>query len=558
MFDQIKPDKAERWLPLVFVLLALAVYFPTRDAGYSSDYFGYLDAYKHNEWKDIIRVFHYGSLLYLLHYVSYFLIHYFGPENLGFYLLASALHGLNGFLLLKYAKRLLALCRVEVPLLPAAAALLYILNPYLSEGLTWKACIHYPMVVTFILLALNQYALLLSGGRGRHRILAILFFMLSCFTLEFGMFVPGCFAFMLFLAAWLKKDVALLKREILLTWLPCLLFLILYLFMNKLMLGVFIGHYKAESHLAFGLHSFIYIVKALVKALFFARHLPHEWKMYIFEDFLNRPANAIAVAAVILGGSYLILAKDPVKTALAAFLAASFGLFFIPICNSYFVVLNLFEVDRYIFVSLLFFVMLLLLVLSELPKKLAWALFLIYLAISAVLTGRQVLQIADSGIASTRIMDSGAELYKTSKRFLILNNPDSYDGFWMYTNFTDTIPAMAEGLDLLRGCDPDIRTNRRLLSYVMFSSRDSFSIERVGPNKWKMSMGQWGSWYIKNGVGTTGFENDSMKVEVNSIEALITLKRPMPGLDFWLMNRSEMRKVEGMQYESAGLLQKAE
>lgn len=57
----------------------------------------------------------------------------------------------------------------------------------------------------------------------------------------------------------------------------------------------------------------------------------------------------------------------------------------------------------------------------------------------------------------------------------------------------------------------------------------------------------------QNGVGTTGFENDSMKVEIDNIQAVITLKKDMKNLDFWLMNKSILTKVNGMKYEEPSL-----
>lgn len=543
----ITNEKALFW---IFVILALLIYAPTWQAGYSSDYFGYLDAYKKNEWKDILLTFHYGSLLYVLHYVTYFIVHYFGPENIVLYLVASTFHGINSFLTFRFGQKLLNLNRITGQFIPLGASLLFLVNPYLSEGLTWKACLHYPMVVTFILLALINYCNFLETDISKYRWYAILFFIISCFTLEFGMFVPGVFALLLFIKSYQNRSWNLIRKESLLTWLPCALFLGIYLLMNKIILGVFIGHYKAATHLAFGTHSIIYVIKAFIKTLFFARYWPHEIKMPFFENFLINPFNALAIMFAILGLIYIILLKNTSKLILGGFLIAAFALFYAPVCNSYFVMLTWFEVDRYVFVSLVFFLLLFMLVISGFKKWLKLGLFSVFFFFSIYFLGKEIIMLHDTGIASTKIMDSGARLYQTSKKFMILNVPDSYNGFWMYTNFSDDVPALTEGLDLLRGCDPVIRKNKRLLAYIMFSSQDSFSMERIEPNKWKMHMGQWGSWWIKNGAGTTGFENDSMKVEIQVIDALITLKRPMDSTDFWLMNKSELKKVEGMRYET--------
>ncbi len=532
-----------------FVILALLIYAPTYRAGYSSDYFGYLDAYRKNEWKDILLTFHYGSLLYVLHYVTYFFVHYFGPENIFLYLIAASFHGINSYLTFDFGKRILKLNQLSENYIALGAAVLFLINPYLSEGLTWKACLHYPMVVTFILLALINYCDFLDEGLSKYRWRAIFFFILSCFTLEFGMFVPGVFAFLLFIKAYNIRSTSIIKREVLYTWLPCAAFLGIYLLMNKLILGVFIGHYKAATHLAFGLHSLVYVIKAFIKTLFFARYWPHQTKMYFFENFLVNPVNSIACLMVLLALIFVILQKNKHKLILSAFLLAGFALFFMPVCNSYFVMLTWFEVDRYVFMSLVFFLILFMLVLSMLKKWLRIGLFSLFFMVSGYFLFSQIIMLHDSGISSTKLMDSGAQLYKSSPKFMLLNVPDSYNGFWMYTNFSDDVPALTEGFNLLRDSDADIRKNRRLLAFVMLSSHDSFNITRVEPNKWKMSMGQWGSWWIKNGIGTNGFENDSMKVEIQSIDALITLKRPMNGLDFWLMNKSEFKKVEGMKFE---------
>ena len=536
-----------------FVLASLLIYAPAYHAGYSSDYFGYLDAYKKNEWMDILLTFHYGSLLYVLHYVTYFIVHYFGPENIFFFLIASIFHGFNSYLTGVFARKLFNIMNLEVGMIAIGASLLYLVNPYLSEGLTWKACLHYPMVVTFILCALIKYCDFLIEGRASLRWQAILFFIISCFTLEFGMFVPGIFALLLFLKAYMEKSWTLVKKEALWTWIPSGAFLGFYLLMNKLILGVFIGHYKAASHLAFGFHSLTYVVKAFIKTLLFARHWPHTIKMSFYEVFLNKPVNTLACLFLIIGIVFILLNKNSSKLILGFFLLCGFALFFAPVCNSYFVMLSWFEVDRYVFISLTFFVILYMLLISVFPKWIQISLFGIFFCISSYFLTMQIKMLGDSAVSSTRIMDSGSELYKSSKNFILLNVPDSYNGFWMYTNFSDDVPALTEGLSLLRDSEMDIRKNKRLLAFVMLNANDSFNIERIETNKWKMSMGQWGSWWIKNGVGTTGFENDSMKVEIDNIQAVITLKKDMKNLDFWLMNKSILTKVNGMKYEEPSL-----
>jgi len=44
-----------------------------------------------------------------------------------------------------------------------------------------------------------------------------------------------------------------------------------------------------------------------------------------------------------------------------------------------------------------------------------------------------------------------------------------------------------------------------------------------------------------------------MKVEIDNIQAVITLKKDMKNLDFWLMNKSILTKVNGMKYEEPSL-----
>lgn len=227
-------------------LLLLALYWPTRNAGWVSDTLGWLDAVRTQSFADFVNRSDFGvrSLYQTTQTATWIGYRLFGANRLAWHLLHITLQALNAALLFAFFRQLLGDSKLpNVTATSLLAVVLFILSPYLSEVLVWEAAFHYLQGLLFILIQLLLLQAFLRNGRSFYGIVCGIVFCIASFSLELFYLTPA-FSFLLLLHCRFGTPQTSLKRIRLASrsfLLPQLIILALHLGLIRILYGTHTG-----------------------------------------------------------------------------------------------------------------------------------------------------------------------------------------------------------------------------------------------------------------------------------------------------------------------------
>ena len=139
----------------VFLFLTLFLYLPTIQAGFVTDVTSGIERIQGQPFSNIIYSFGFPALNQLSVLGFYLLYTIFGLNGLPWYLIFCSLHAFNAFLSYIIFSRLFQQYKIKrAASISLIGALLFLLSPYQTEVLVWRACLNYLLVTAFILLSL--------------------------------------------------------------------------------------------------------------------------------------------------------------------------------------------------------------------------------------------------------------------------------------------------------------------------------------------------------------------------------------------------------------------
>ena len=513
----------------VFLVVALITYFPTIGAGFVYDFAGWQKEYEAGSFADIINCFGYKGNHQVLHLFFYSFYKLFHIAGWPWYLLFTALHAVNAWLLFTWIRRSLVSTRGNVTWIAGLTSLLFLIHPYSIEVVVWKVCLHYLLSMTAILgLLLVQETYMREGRRGlMYSAMAI--YGASLFLLELSFVTP------VLIALWLGIQALGTSRES--VWylrgftLTGSLFglLALYLLLNRFTLGAWIGHYGASAHLSF---DFIGIVstelKYLVKHLFAARYYSFGAKGWLFDQILSNPTVVFTFLAILVSGIVWFVLKRTTYSAGMRF--AWFGLlasmlYVLPVSNLYFYHLGVGMNDRYGYVPVAFLCLMLAGLFTRMPRILAYALAIALILVHLPLQQRTIRYWQQS----TEVLSGLKADFRWHDRdpVFILSSPDNYKGIVM-TSIVNEPSGIHELIDYQTD-RPFPGEMYDILQINMNDPMEGVRVEQTGPMQLKVTPTQWGNWWHRNGIGASGYENDLYKVELLDYPYLVTFKQLPPG-----------------------------
>ncbi|MCC6460638.1 MAG: hypothetical protein IT260_09235 [Saprospiraceae bacterium] len=502
-------SRLPKWLiPVAFVLAALALYWPTRQAGFVMDWLGWQYAYNRDGWAGIPGSFGYPGLQPVLHLGNYLLYWLFGANSPVWYLVFAALHGANAWLLYRLALRLpLGIAPGEAQFIALSASALFLLSPYAAEVVVWRVCLHYLLALFFALLAMHRSIDYLDSQQRRHWWQLQLFFGLALFAFEWSLIIPLLLVSLAWCWLFFQKKPSLLPALARLCW-PQALLWVLYFGINKIRLGDWVGHYGAATHLHIQPKVMLATMfKYLIKQFGFARHWEHGLKTQVFDglDGGNYFWLALGVVAVLAVVWLLLLRRAPGRLRWAGL---SFGWFFIallPVSNLFFCYLLFSENDRYGYFATGFGWLGLVLLLSFLPKMVSRGLAIGLVGLSFCF----LFEINQYWAKSEQLYDDLVQDFHWYDRdeVLILASPDNYMGVFMF-RIIGQDNGFNEALELRRGQ----KYQGRMWEAAQFNVLQPTDGVKVEPDSsgmlYKFSFRQDGNWWWRNGIGAIDYEND--------------------------------------------------
>lgn len=528
------------YLFLGFLLLTHLCYYPTWDAGFVTDFNGLFIRYGDKPLSGLANCFGFPAHLHVLHAVLYAFTNGFGSQPLPWYLAHTTLHALNAFLLFQLLCKLLGQFRVrQSGMIALAGTLFFLLSPYQSEVLTWRVCINYLMVTG---LMLGSLLALLSWIQKKHQYqlwLSHLLFLLALFTLQLSLLLP--LMSLLFLLLIPRNDSSAWKVSM-----PQFGMVAGYITLNRLTLGSWLGYYGDDTHLRLPLPEILgNVLSYMAKLLGFVRYYPHSWKKSIFE-WLNEPLPLMLIVGL-LGIPVLIglwrYGKLSGKFKMAVLLLLLFGLALAPAANLYFNYLLQVENDRYSYWASAFFLPLLAVLLSQLPR---WA----FLGISGLylLVSLYYLRLTNEyWRVSTDIYYGLIESFEPgdAPAAFLLNLPENYKGVPMFGDYSDEhrafkVPLQYIGKKTYSGKIYDVA------QYNMTRPHGGVEVTQIdSTQQLKVEFRQWGNWWWHKGIGMgPGYENEVYQVESHGHHYIFTPKAVPEGSVFYRQQGEEWQEVD--------------
>ncbi|MEO6168523.1 MAG: hypothetical protein ABIO46_13340 [Chitinophagales bacterium] len=511
-----------------FTVLVLAFYFPTRQAGFVTDFCGWQEKFDQGSYLDIFTTFGWHANQQVAAFFFFSVYKIFGTNGWGWYLVFSLLHGANGWLAYRLFNRLLEKYTVRpAQLIALTGSVLFLLSPYNAEVLVWRVCIHYLLATFFMLLLLLRSISFLETGHTKYLWQVHGLFLLSLFTLEIALATP---ALSFIIAVIWMMDSTSLKisyKRLTLLLAPQFVLIVFFFVLNKFLLNEWVGHYGAAVHLNI---NFVDIAskyfKYLLKYLLFFRFWDYSFQMKIF-SFIESTVflyvmYGVLVAAFLFG--IVSFRKIKVQLKLISMSALLFFAALTPVITLYMVTLLYGENDRYGYLAAVFFWMMMALLFSLLPKKFFYGIA----AATVVITVFFLLKINGWWAENDRIYKSLLNDFRwyDKEEVVVLNIPDNYRGLYMFRIYNEP-SGLKEGLALIRK-KPFMGDMHEVTQYNMMTPTDAVSVKADSLHQLKVTLSQWGNWWWWEGRGNADFDNVHYKVRFNGITYQLQFKSLKP------------------------------
>ncbi len=421
------------------------------------------------------------------------------------------LHALNAFLSYKLFSQLLRpVTSRHFQSASFFGSVAFLLSPYQTEAVVWTACVHY-LVTTGLLL--SSWLLMLKYFHNPRPIFVLpfyLLFLLSLFALEIALAFPlMLFIFMLFWPSAVFKTQSR-ARALAAFVLPLLFLTAVYFLLNKLLLGSWVGHYGASTHLNFSPALLASnFNKYVAKYLAFAQFFPYGTRRKIYSLLENNWIALLSfifyLAAVLGFLSYQSKIRPDRKATIILF--GLFALALSPVINLFFTDVILIEGDRMgYFASAFFYPCVILFLFSYLPKlkyilTASFILLNAYFLTSNTASWEQVAKVSSSLIEKFK--------WQNASHVYILNIPDNYNVAYIFRSF-DGYSALSEHLLLRRNIDVRGKITE-VVNYNMATPADSVKVVAETKQKIRLEFAQWGNWFWRNGIGATSYRNEDFQ-----------------------------------------------
>ncbi|MFN7116175.1 MAG: hypothetical protein ACK4TA_05210 [Saprospiraceae bacterium] len=503
--------------PFVFLLYFALVhlfYFSVWDAGFVTDFLGWQERFDQSGIMKVLTNFGVPSLHQFSNFFFYIFYKSFGINGLGWHLTFTTLHTINAFLLYLFTKRLAD--RLQSPnvfFIAFVGGLFFLLSPYQTEVVVWKVCLNYLLVGILLLMTLRSTLSWLESTDQRTLYLVHFFYILSLFTLELSLMVPLLSLSLLLLWTYQKNENALLKRRILQLVLPQLLLLGGYFIITRLLYGVWIGHYGAETHLNANFSDILgNYLRHFTKYLVFARYFEHSTKEAIFGAF-SQPGILIpsVLAGVALLVAYLLYFKRLApQLRLAGWMLVAFFIMLTPIITLYFYYLLHVENDRYGYIPSMFFGVFLAALVALFPRWVRLTVLAGWLFVSAFYLEKTI----HFWSVSTDIYYSLINKFDSYNKdeVYLLNLPDNYNGVLLFRDMSGEERAFSDALQYIRH-KPYTGKIHEVAQYNMTTAMDGAKAQRDSTGAIVVTFNQWGNWWWHNGIGASSYEKKEYSFE---------------------------------------------
>ncbi|GIV34917.1 MAG: hypothetical protein KatS3mg031_2452 [Chitinophagales bacterium] len=520
-------------------------------AGHShARFLDYLDRwaffYAQYGFKGILDEYQNVSLLYVYHFFQYLLFRLAGFHGVVWNAVFTLLHALNALMAARlfsfYGQKLYPGNALVGAWLVAA---LVVISPYQTEVLAWGPTIHYLLTGFLVLLAVEMTLRFAVTGKMRFAALSAYAFFIGLFTHEMMLMLP----LLLFIVLTVSPRILQMPERwwLLYTRLGSLLILpvIIFFVSNKYLLGKWIGHYGASTHLHFSVSGMgSSALKYVAKYLTLASCWPEELKnpFYQFLDTTRAGYLFAAFCMILFAIIMLRLLWPKVQLMLLFFLLFLSSL--LPVLNLYFPYWIPIMGDRLGYVASLFFSPFLVTLLFLLPRFVRWILVVLFYAAAGCCLHTHVYAWKKAGAIATALEQNFP--YTEASAIFILALPENYKGAPMYRLTEEKTQPLAENIKKRTGKDLN-GVVYEVVKYNMMAPDDSVSVEIVNDSTLKVTLSAWGRWFWRYNAGASDYDTDEYSVDVDDLAHSYTIrfKNKKPDALYIYQTGNTWRKVTG-------------
>jgi len=303
--------------------------------------------------------------------------------------------------------------------------------------------------------------------------------------------------------------------------------IVAYFSANKIVLGDWVGHYGAESHLNFDFalmssNAFMY----LFKYLFFLHYLPFKYKTAVYA-FIANPWMVYFLLAISFFIGFLIFRsykKGKVKLVTLAFSYLAFFMALFPISNLYFFKAQIYENDRYGYLASLFlylFVGLIFWMINH--KKLRTVVAAAFLACLFYCSYKTIKMANYAGYLTHAMVDHFD--YYDRPEIVFLSKYDNYGGLQMFRDLSGKAQSFTESLYHFDEKKYEGKIHD-LAQINTIGPETKAIVEVLDSSTLKVKNLNPGSWFWKDGMGMSSYETEDFRIETGQYSYILKIKDP--------------------------------
>lgn len=497
----------------IYPALALLIYFPTRNAGFTHDFTGWFERYELYGWEGISHCFGYHRLQHFMHFLHFLLFK--AAENAPWlwYAVYSILFGVTAYAVYHVSFGLMKFIGYRNKFLPVLTSFLFLIHPYQTTAVAWKVCFHY-LLATFLVLTVMGLTLRWIKNRGSINIILIFtFYVFALFTHELSVSIPiisTLFAIIL----WITNH-TLKSRIWLILVIPQFIILPIYFSLTPYLLQD-TGKDRLLSEHQIDIKKqaatfFQYATKHVLMTRYWSHSAKENWNRSLQKSVVIIPLIVISLLILIL--FFLYYKKIPPELKLAGFSILLFAATIAPFTSAYFAYIQYTTNDMYGYAASPYILIFLITIIQRIPGRIRNVLLALYVFLSMTFLGKTIYYWYESGQVMNSLLDD-FRWYDREKVY-VLASVDNYRGI----NMLNSVDAstLDDHLFVHNGVWPDCKIED-ILQFNMKNQGDGVHVTVHSPDSLTVRFNQWGNWYWKNGIGASDYETDKHQIRISNPE----------------------------------------
>ncbi len=528
----------------------MLVYLPAYKAGMVGEFINYLNNFRTQSFLEFINAkdAQVKSFYQLANTILYLKLAFFGSSPIPWFLSHTASHSVVLVLVFSFFKNLFEDFKLEnAGIIALCGSLLFGLNPNISELTIWKATEHYFVSIILQFLSLHLLRQYLAFPTRKFAILSASCFFLSIFALEIFYLIP-IFSFAIIVGYYWKSiiDKVHFRKAIQYILLPQIILFFGYLVCFRMIHGSWIAHYGTTADFVWSLSDMVSSFGKYIGYLgVMLGHFPYDIRSVIYA-LISKPVVHFSIIGFVL--FYLIFSiirfrkmdtnAQLILFAIGAFVC-SIGLCVTVYFDDLFSMYN----SRRCYHSGIFFYMAITLFIFRIkPKKHAIAVFSLYFLVCISLTEWIVFRWRHAAKIQFGILRTFTS--QQNKKTILLNVPTYFKD--VRINSADEENEFAKQLDYFGYS----KIEGKLYSAMGYNMNEKWHGAHVSAEDSltvKVTLNQWGSWWMRGYQGAKDYENDLYKIHISDMghEYFLTFKQVPDSNTVLLFQQDEQwRKVD--------------